>query len=143
MIDPKLIPPYPKDDSPLIAGLVGKILKEFEDGRLSVAGAIRSSIVTAWALGHADGEDICLGCQHRAIETPKRSAPHLECLKLSMTLMLASVTHYVGGIQRGVPFPMDRPTFDYVMAKLSEVVKQYPDLAEAFLNRVKEQRSGK
>lgn len=98
MTEPAASPPPPSPPYPAVAlteSLFLKVLKEFEEGRLSVAGALQAAIMTAWALGHAEGEDSCLGCTHRVLQVPKTKVLHLHCIQKSAQLISTSMDEYI------------------------------------------------
>lgn len=89
-------PPYPLPDSPVLTGLVKQALEKFESGQMSVAGAIMASASAAWAIGHQEGEDLCIGCTHRPMTgLPDRVAAHPKCFVLALTILEQSLKTYV------------------------------------------------
>lgn len=139
---PHAEPPYPDPQQyeVLVKPLTEKLLKDFEEGRLSVAGAIRAAIVTAWAVGHGSGEDVCLGCAHRAVTNPMRTKPHNRCFDLSTKYILHGMDVFVAGLRYGIQessIPTEK-LFE-VTDTLRALINGYPKLAEALNNRSKEQ----
>jgi hypothetical protein len=89
-------PPYPAVDNPVLTQIVRQALLKFEDGGVSVAGAIMAAAQSTWAIGHQEGEDLCAGCSHRVLEhLPKRAAPHLQCVTISIALLEQSLKTYI------------------------------------------------
>jgi hypothetical protein len=89
-------PPYPAVDNPVLTDVVRQALLKFESGDVSVAGAIMAAAQSTWAIGHQEGEDLCVGCAHRVLEhMPKRSSPHLQCVTISIALLEQSLKTYI------------------------------------------------
>jgi hypothetical protein len=89
-------PPYPVVDNAVLGGIVKTSLLKFEEGQISVAGAILAAAQSAWAVGHQEGEDLCVGCTHRLVENlPKRLVPHASCMMLTLKITEQSMKTYI------------------------------------------------
>ena len=88
-------PPYPTVDNPILASIVKQALAKFEQGEVSVAGAIMAAAHSTWAVGHQEGEDLCVGCTHRPMTLPGRAAPHAKCFILAISIMQQSLQTYI------------------------------------------------
>jgi len=90
------VPPYPVPDNMVLKGIIETALAKFETGEISVAGAIQVAAQTGWAVGHQEGEDLCLNCEHRVIPNlPARVFPHHKCISLTLQILESSLKVYI------------------------------------------------
>lgn len=129
-------PPYPSTDSQALISIVKAALAKFESGGVGVPGAIMAAAQSAWAVGHQEGEDLCVGCAHRVFENlPARVAPHVKCLTLTMNIIETSLKTYIEtwillANQGAVPFPRNEADMRGAFNGLSNTFQALRLLAE-------------